>query len=111
MSSEILRKRWRKYWDESERILKAQKEEFNNGGDWTAVTLPPFPEELRDLSCGARTRKGTPCKLTSLFRSGRCKFHGGMSTGPKTKEGKRYSAMNGRRPKRRLKTINQAKPM
>lgn len=48
----------------------------------------PFPEECRDMSCGAKTRKGTPCKLTSLYGSGRCKLHGGMSTGAKTPEGK-----------------------
>lgn len=37
--------------------------------------------------CGATTRKGTPCQCKPL-RNGRCKFHGGMSTGPKTPEGK-----------------------
>ncbi|MFE0409231.1 HGGxSTG domain-containing protein [Citrobacter freundii] len=29
------------------------------------------------MTCGAKTRKGTPCKLTSLYGSGRCKLHGG----------------------------------
>ena len=48
----------------------------------------PLPEECRDMTCGAKTRKGTPCKLTSLYGSGRCKLHGGMSTGAKTQEGK-----------------------
>lgn len=33
--------------------------------------------------CGAKTRKGTPCQCKQLFRGGRCKFHGGLSTGPK----------------------------
>nr|MDQ6120958.1 hypothetical protein [Klebsiella pneumoniae subsp. pneumoniae] len=32
--------------------------------------------------------KGTPCKMTALYASGRCKLHGGMSTGAKTPEGK-----------------------
>ncbi|WP_323054448.1 HGGxSTG domain-containing protein [Kluyvera cryocrescens] len=48
----------------------------------------PFPEECRDMTCGAKIRKGTLCKQTSLYGSGRCKLHGGMSTGAKTPEGK-----------------------
>jgi hypothetical protein len=55
----------------------------------------PFPEELRDLACGARTRAGTACKRRDLYDSGRCKLHGGLSTGPRTKRGKRRSAKNG----------------
>lgn len=38
--------------------------------------------------CGARTRKGTPCRSQSLPGKTRCKFHGGASTGPKTEEGR-----------------------
>lgn len=38
--------------------------------------------------CGAKTRKGTPCRAKSEPGRRRCKFHGGMSTGPKTEEGK-----------------------
>jgi hypothetical protein len=39
--------------------------------------------------CGARTSGknaagGRPCKMTHLGKSGRCKFHGGFSTGPRT---------------------------
>lgn len=37
-------------------------------------------------TCGARTRKGTPCRCRALG-NGRCKLHGGLSTGPKTAEG------------------------
>jgi hypothetical protein len=39
--------------------------------------------------CLAKTRKGTPCLCLGDGRGGRCKLHGGMSTGPKTAEGKR----------------------
>ena len=60
---------------------------------------PPFPEECRGMTCGAKTRAGTPCKLTSIYENGRCKFHGGLSTGPTTQEGKRRSALNGFKPK------------
>lgn len=38
--------------------------------------------------CGARTRKGTPCKAKALQGKTRCRFHGGLSTGPKTPEGR-----------------------
>lgn len=44
--------------------------------------------------CGAKTRSGTPCKRQDLLRGGRCRLHGGLSTGPKTLEGKRRSALN-----------------
>ncbi|EOH3199811.1 TPA: HGGxSTG domain-containing protein [Klebsiella pneumoniae] len=40
------------------------------------------------MTCRATTRKGTPCKMTALYASGRCKLHCGMSTGAKTPEGK-----------------------
>ncbi|MGO8732468.1 MAG: HGGxSTG domain-containing protein [Terriglobia bacterium] len=36
--------------------------------------------------CGAKTRRGTPCKGPAM-RNGRCRMHGGPSTGPKTPEG------------------------
>lgn len=37
--------------------------------------------------CGARTRSGNSCKRPGNKINGRCKLHGGRSTGPKTKEG------------------------
>jgi len=36
--------------------------------------------------CGARTRAGTPCKGPAM-PNGRCRMHGGASTGPRTPEG------------------------
>jgi hypothetical protein len=42
-------------------------------------------EELR--RCGAKTRFGTPCRRPAM-RNGRCRLHGGLSTGPKTSEGR-----------------------
>lgn len=35
--------------------------------------------------CGAKTRQGTLCKKSPL-KNGRCRLHGGKSTGPKNKE-------------------------
>ncbi|MCJ1900966.1 helix-turn-helix transcriptional regulator [Paracoccus versutus] len=42
----------------------------------------------RRVICGAKTRKGTPCKAKSIPGKRRCKFHGGMSTGARTPEGR-----------------------
>ncbi len=64
---------------------------FDTGG---AKPLPP-PEQEEQLRaqlapyvgrpvCGARTRRGSICLCKKLGRGGRCKFHGGLSTGPKT---------------------------
>ena len=37
--------------------------------------------------CGARSkRSGNPCRQPAM-KNGRCRLHGGLSTGPKTKEG------------------------
>jgi hypothetical protein len=41
----------------------------------------------RASQCGAKTRKGTQCKREALA-NGRCRNHGGLSTGPKTQAGK-----------------------
>ena len=37
--------------------------------------------------CGAKTRRGTPCQRPARLPVGRCKLHGGASTGPRTKDG------------------------
>ncbi len=36
--------------------------------------------------CGARTRPGAPCRQPAMA-NGRCRMHGGRSTGPRTAEG------------------------
>ncbi|MTJ05051.1 MAG: hypothetical protein FH759_10220 [Sediminimonas qiaohouensis] len=41
----------------------------------------------RERRCGAKTRKGKPCRAKPLPGKRRCKFHGGMSTGPRPPEG------------------------
>ena len=54
--------------------------------------------------CGARCRDGTPCQAPAVWdyandrpRNGRCRMHGGLSTGPRTSEGKRRSREGARR--------------
>jgi len=39
--------------------------------------------------CGAKTRKGTECLRPANKKNGRCRLHGGASTGPKTLEGRK----------------------
>ena len=78
------RKAWRKYW----RRVSAGED-------------PEYPEWMEYMTCGAKTRAGTPCKRRDLYANGRCRLHGGLSTGPTTPEGKRRAAENGRRPKRK----------
>ena len=38
--------------------------------------------------CGAKTRSGTPCAKYPMNEKRRCRLHGGLSTGPKTAEGR-----------------------
>lgn len=55
--------------------------------------MRPVPDWRRGLElaracrrCGARTRRGTRCQAPAM-RNGRCRLHGGKSTGPRTPEG------------------------
>jgi len=67
--------------------------------------FPPFPEELRGLTCGAHARQsGQPCKRTDLYSSGRCRYHVGLSTGPKTEAGRQQCRENGKRDGRQPRT-------
>ena len=52
---------------------------------WLKNDNPPgdFSQAPR---CGAKTRKGTPCQAPAMA-NGRCRLHGGKSTGPRTPEG------------------------
>lgn len=47
------------------------------------------------IPCGAkRHRDGLPCQAKSEPGKRRCRFHGGMSTGPRTKEGRARALAN-----------------
>ncbi len=56
--------------------------QFNDG--WFELAYP-FRKAAR--ICGARKKTGARCRCKALHRGGKCKFHGGLSTGPKTPEG------------------------
>ena len=40
------------------------------------------------LRCGAKTRRGTSCEAPAIKGRKRCRLHGGLSTGPRTPEGR-----------------------
>jgi len=53
--------------------------------------------------CGARCRDGSPCQAPAVWDrrldgpvNGRCRMHGGLSTGPKTEEGRQRIAESNR---------------
>ena len=52
---------------------------------WLKNDNPPG-DLARAKKCGAKTRRKTPCQGPAM-RNGRCRMHGGMSTGPRTREG------------------------
>jgi hypothetical protein len=47
----------------------------------------PLARKLRPV-CGARNRRGEPCAVKVVPGKCRCRFHGGLSTGPRTIEGR-----------------------
>lgn len=60
-------------------------------GKSKSVALAQF--FLQAKRCGAKSKrnKHQPCKAPAM-KNGRCRLHGGLSTGPKTPEGKKRSA-------------------
>ena len=46
----------------------------------------PVGDYSKATRCGAKTRRGTHCQAPAM-KNGRCRLHGGLSTGPKTPEG------------------------
>jgi hypothetical protein len=58
--------------------------------------------------CNAKTRKGTPCRARGLGKGGRCKLHGGMSTGPRTPEGKARALAAAREGFKRWRAANKS---
>ncbi len=110
-----LRRRYKAYCKELDRVDALRRrlmtknaliktEFFIDHGFWPGRTilpcLPVYPPECVGMICGAWGRsKGRPCQIKEIYRNGRCRFHGGLSTGPKTLEGKAIIADNLPKPK------------
>ena len=60
------------------------------------------------IRCGARTRRGTACQKLPMKGKKRCKLHGGLSSGPKSAEGKaRIAAAHYRHGRRSKKFVEK----
>jgi hypothetical protein len=76
----------------------------SDGGGWSKMSNEPFAREREPIErvrarlealvranaaprCGARSKRtGLPCRAAAM-PNGRCRIHGGKSTGPRTPEG------------------------
>lgn len=89
------KRRFKAIMVESMRLINEAEKAWKRGDYlFERPPLPGMPPELCGLPCGARTRAGTPCKRLDTWGNGRCKLHGGMSTGPRTKAGKKRARAN-----------------
>ena len=77
---------------------KVNRPEFLDSSTCARMTLAgpaAKPASLARVVCGAtRHRDGQPCEALSVPGKRRCRFHGGMSTGPRTAEGRAKVAAN-----------------
>lgn len=95
-----LKRRWREHIDACDQVEEANRQALYRwqcnarGVRPEPLALPPLPDDLHGLRCGALNRRGVPCKQSDIYRNGRCKYHGGLSTGPKTAEGKGRARAN-----------------
>ena len=75
-------------------------------GNVTIGVHTRFGPNWPGIRCLAKTRRGTKCQNAAYKHNGRCRLHGGLSTGARTLEGlKRISEANlkhGRRTKEKL---------
>ena len=70
-------------------LLVLTKDNVTIGIEWR------FGPDWPGQRCGAKTRQDTACQCPANKNNGRCRFHGGASTGAKTEEGlARISAAN-----------------
>lgn len=66
----------------------------------------PKKQRKKRGTCGAKTRKGSPCQAPPVWdknkdkdkaRNGLCKLHGGLSTGARTEKGREAIRESNRR--------------
>src|ERR1700674_3711553 len=66
-------------------IANSKTEVSNKGYGWLKNGNSPGDPSLA-ARCGAKTRRGSACQAPAM-KNGRCRLHGGTSTGPRTPEG------------------------
>jgi hypothetical protein len=91
INADKLREAWIAFW----------KRERRRARQWVRFEMcgphypRPLPKRLHGLQCGAKLRDGTRCTSTDIAKAnGRCRAHGGASTGPKSDAGKARCAEN-----------------
>ena len=86
-----------KYWEGKQGVIAGVAVGLMFKNLAVALAKSELSNKSPNQRCGARTRKGTPCRCKPLPGKRRCKFHGGMSTGPKTPGGRERIAEAQRR--------------
>lgn len=82
---------------EESRAMKVSKRSitpYPSPDDWLLHRHPRLWAKLHQRRCGAHCKStGMPCQAKAMV-NGRCRYHGGLSTGPKTEEGRRRALAN-----------------
>lgn len=99
-----------KYWAEIPPLTPGRAPELtdanaraNNSGEFcqalkVGASVENKAEQSGRVPCGARRRRdGLPCQALSAPGRKRCKWHGGLSTGPRSAEGRATALANLRR--------------
>lgn len=82
MTQEEMRAMWRSFWRDRPSLLPYAADVLA----WSRCEL--LLKGCSDLRCGSKTRAGHACKKYHLYPNGRCRLHGGLSSGPRTAAGK-----------------------
>lgn len=80
--------------DERRKLHRAYAQRKRSAIEAGRLYIPSRPAYLHNLTCGARSLSGEPCRMTALFENGRCIWHGGKSTGPRSPEGRAKALEN-----------------
>lgn len=83
----------------ADQLARAQREgrsiDYYNANGRFKLKIGKQPKRLQ-MRCGAKTRTGMPCKMRGVPGKRRCRLHGGLSTGPRTPEGRAKIAESNR---------------
>lgn len=84
----------------ADQLARARREgrsiDYYNANGRFKLKIGKQPKRLQ-MRCGAKTRTGTPCEIRVVAGKRRCRLHGGLSTGPKTSEGRARIAQSNQR--------------